>query len=135
MHEAAILNEQRRQAAELAELRYTCEDLARQLLKAQDRRIGAALLPLAHELLGDRTFTQSSLIAAAFEARTAIGAAVLELARDVGAGGDVPKSFGRLLGRLEGAVLNGYRLAPSGESRGSLAWQVVRVSGEENPQE
>jgi hypothetical protein len=103
--------------------------LTRRLLERDDRRAGLVLWPLVHELVGERPFTGPGLLQAALNTRTPIGQAVKEIITEL-SDGDTLRSFGRMLQRLQGVPLAGYRLVYVGESRGGLRWQLARVSGD-----
>ncbi|MBK7515319.1 MAG: hypothetical protein IPI51_06830 [Betaproteobacteria bacterium] len=104
--------------------------LQRRLLERDDRRAGLVLWPLAHELVGERPFTGPGLLQAALNTRTAVGQAVRELIVEAADGAGGMRAFGRMLQRLQGVPLSGFRLVPSGESREGLRWRLVQVSGE-----
>lgn len=131
-----VLLEVRQQSAEIAELREIIEHLARRNLEKEDRRAAIALFPLAAGLVQSRDFTARSLLAVAFDARTPEGQAIRELAKDISGDGDPDenaRALGRMLKRVSGVTLGGYRLEPRGEASEGLRWRLVRVSRAENP--
>lgn len=126
---SAIALEVRRLAALVAELVDENRTLQRRLLAAEDRRIGAVVLPLLAELVGQQPFTAASIATHALNDRTVAGRAVREVLADLGADDGGLRSFGRLLQRLDGVPLAGLRLLPAGQRREGLAWRLVHVSG------
>lgn len=130
MTDAALALELRRlsaaveaQADELAELREDHAHLQRALLSRQDRRTGAALVPLLADMLPG-TFTAADAAALALNDRTAEGQAVRELMAEYITDDGGLRAFGRLLARLEGCEFNGARLVSAGASRGVSRWRV-----------
>jgi hypothetical protein len=123
-----LLLELRQLRAELAELRAIVVDRVRADLAPQDRRIGAALLPLAAEVHGGE-FSAAELAAAALNDRSAAGQALCELIRDHGTdeGGGF-RTLARLLERIHGMPLGGCRLVRLSESRTGRRFRV-QVSG------
>lgn len=119
--------EVRRLAAELAEQRQALDFALRRLLAADDRRTGAALVPLLAELFAGQAFTAAAVAARALNGRDSSSQALRELVADhcTAAGG--LRALGRFLARLEGVCFDGCRLALDGEARGVQRWRV-RVS-------
>jgi hypothetical protein len=101
------------------------------LLAREDRRMGRLLLPLAVEIVGGSMFTGPGLLAASRNDRTAAGKARREVLADLLADVGSLRAFGKLLARLEGKPLSGYRLVPAGEVSEGLRWRIERVSGVE----
>lgn len=124
MNDAAMALEVRRLAELIAALADDVRHMERRRLAADDRRVGAVLLRLAHELVGDARFTAPELFARALNDRTAAGRALCEVLVDYGS----VRSIGRLLARLESVVLSGCRLVPAGAAREGRAWRLQRVS-------
>jgi hypothetical protein len=104
--------------------------LQRRLLERDDRRAGLVLWPLAAELTNGRPFTGQGLLQAALATRTPVGQAVRELIVEAADGAGGMRAFGRLLQRLQGVPLAGYRLVAAGESREGLRWRLVQVSSD-----
>ncbi len=110
--------------AELADLRDMFADYVRANLAPQDRRIGAALLPLAAEVHGG-VFDAAELAAAALNDRSPAGHALRELIRDHGTDeGGKFRTLGRLLDRITGVPLGGCRLVRVGPGRVAMRYSV-----------
>jgi hypothetical protein len=129
MADAALL-ELRRLVAAVAELRDEQAHLLRALLARDDRRTGAALLPLIAELLDGRAFTAAELLTAALDDRTPAGRALCELVAEFVTDTGGMRALGRLLARLEGVPLAGCRLVSAGAAGGVCRWRVKVVSGD-----
>jgi hypothetical protein len=104
--------------------------LTRRLLERDDRRAGLVLFPLISALAGSSPFTAGGLLQAALNDRSSVGQAVRELIVEASAGTAGLRAFGRLLARLEGCTLAGFKLTAAGEAREGLRWRLVRVSDE-----
>lgn len=122
-----VVLELRRVREELHDLAESNENLQRRLLAAEDRRTGAALVPLLSELFEGTAFTAAEVAAAALNDRTAQGQALRELiaASCTDTGG--LRALGRLLARLEGCSFGGCSLRHAGAARNAQRW-TVRVS-------
>lgn len=120
-----------RRLTEMVEALKDAQDhLVRRMVSRDERRTGAALWPLAAELVGEGDFALTFLHARALNDRTPMGRAVLELIEDyVDPDTGHLRSLGQLFSRLEGASLGGYRLVRgTGPGRSGERWRLVRVS-------
>lgn len=130
----ALALELRKLRAQMTDLCESQEHLVRRVLKVDDRRTGAALLPLLEEKLGvDVAFTSEDLFADALNDRTPLGQALLELMTDPGEEDAGARAFGKLLVRLEDVPFAGLRLVAVGATRNPRKWRLVRVSKAGNP--
>lgn len=125
----AALVELRLVRQELAAVRESHDYLLRRLLDRDDRRTGAALLPLLAELM-DGAIDVAGVATVALNDRSAAGQALRELVAEHVTDEGGLRAFGRMLARLEGVSLGGYRLVRDGAARGVVRWRV-RVSGGE----
>ncbi len=126
--DAALALEVRRLRDEVAELRDEQAHLLRALLARQDRRVGAAMVPLLAERFEGRDFSAAELVGAVLNDRDAAAQALRELVADYASEDGGLRALGRLLARLEGVSFDKCRLAAAGQSRGVQRWRV-RVSG------
>jgi glutathione S-transferase len=126
MSEAVAL-ELRRLQAEQAELRQAVEHLTRRLLAADDRRLGAALVPLLADVFDGAEFGAADIAAAALNGRDSGAQALRELVAEFCTESGGVRALGRVLARLEGVSFDGCRLQCVGERRGVQRWRV-RVS-------
>jgi hypothetical protein len=122
-----LVLEVRRLAALVAELLDEQQHVHRRLLEREDRRTGAALVPLLAEAFGTGDFTAAAVAAHALNARDAAGQALRELVGEYATERGGVRAFGRLLVRLEGVTFDGHRLVSMGQVRGVARWRV-RVS-------
>ena len=114
--------EMRRIAAELAELRDDHRELQRQLLAKSDRRTGMRLAPAIARIVGaDRPFTVADLAALVLNAGTPAAGVVLDALADHADDDGGFRGFGRLLQRLQGVPLAGWRIQRASGER----WRVV----------
>lgn len=128
MTAGALALELRRLRDEVAELRDEQAHLLRALLARQDRRTGAALVPLLAERFDGADFSAAEVAAAALNGRDTAAQALRELVADYASEAGGLRALGRLLARLEGCCFDGCRLTAAGPSRGVQRWRV-RVSG------
>jgi hypothetical protein len=126
--ERAMLLEVRQLHAKVADLVDEQRHLLRALLAGPDRRAGVVLLPLVAELVGDGAFTATSLLRGAMNDRTPTGQAARDVLGDLTTEAGGLRAFGRLLARLQGVPLAGYRLVPDGEASEGRRWRMQRVS-------
>jgi hypothetical protein len=128
---AHLLLEVRRLRADLDELRGDQRHLMRMLLAKEDRRAGAAMLPLLGDRMSEAGFAASDAWAQTLNDRSAEGQALRELIAEYFTEDGGLKAFGRFLARIEGVPLAGRRLELVDSPRGINRWRVVRVSGPE----
>lgn len=119
MTDAALL-ELRRLAAAVEALADDVRHVERRQLRADDRRVGAVLVPLAYELTRGARTTVPMLFERAYNDRTPAARALVEVLADYGS----VKAAGKLCARLAGVVLGGHRLVRVG-TRGDDALYVV----------
>ena len=120
--DAALTLELRLLRAELAELRYDHRELHRQLLAKADRRIGIRLVPAIARTIGaGRPFAVADLAALVLNADTPAAGVVLDALADHADDDGGFRGFGRLLQRLEGVPLAGWRIQRATGER----WRVV----------
>lgn len=122
MTDAALLElRQLRQA--VADLQDDQRHLMRSLLSKDDRRAGAALVPLLAEVF-DATFTAAEVSHRALNDRTDAGQALRELVAEHVTDVAGLRAFGRLLARLEGCSFDGCRIVAAGQQHGVARWRV-----------
>ena len=108
--------------AELAGLRECIADLQHQLLAKHDRRTGLRLVPSIARLLGeDRPFEVAALAAAALNATSPAGGVVRDVLTEHADADGGFRAFGRLLQRLHGVPMGGWRIQRAGPER----WRLV----------
>lgn len=117
-----------RHGVQIEDMRDSVDELSRKILGPDDRRNGAALLPLVAEMYGTREVTSADLVQLAMNDRTTACEALRELvlARTTDAGG--ARALGKFLRRIDGVPLSGYRLLRVGTDRTGVRWRVARVS-------
>lgn len=120
----ALALELRRLAAEVAELRAEQAHLLRALLSRQDRRAGAAIVPLLAEMFSAEPFTCAEVAARALNGRDTASQALRELVADYCTAEGGLRALGRFLARLEGISFEGSRLVSAGAARGVQRWRV-----------
>lgn len=112
-----LMLELRRLCSVIEDLRDEQRWLARRMLKRDDSRTGAAILPLALEVHGE-DFAPAELLAAALNDRTAVGQALLELVREyMDEDGEGCRTLAWFFIRIEGVVLGGHRLVKVDDCR------------------
>jgi hypothetical protein len=106
----------------VAELRDDHRELQRQLLAKPDRRTGMRLVPAIARTVGDgRPFAVADLAALVLNADTPAAGVVRDTMTDYPDADGGFRSFGRLLQRLEGVPLAGWRIQRATGER----WRVV----------
>ena len=120
--DAALSLEFRAMRAELAELRDDHRELQRQLLAKADRRTGMRLAPAIARTVGEgRPFTVADLAALVLNADGPAAGVVRDALADHSDADGGFRGFGRLLQRLEGVPLAGWRIQRASGDR----WRVV----------
>lgn len=122
--DAAHILELRRLAVEVADLVADVRHMQRRQLKADDRRVGAVLLPLAFDLARGQRTTVADLHLRALNARTPTARALCEIMADYG----TVKQIGKLFARLVGVALAGHRLVRVGTRGDDVLYVVESVS-------
>lgn len=126
MTDAATALELRRLSDVVAEMADDHQYALKRLLAADDRKLGAVIVPLAGEIVGGDRFEPAALVAAAAARRDAVGTALLETIHeaDLQDGDGRYRRLGRLFDRISGVAFDGYRVVRDGR-----AWRIVAVSG------
>ncbi len=118
----ALTLELRAMRAELRDLRDDHRELQRQLLSKADRRTGLRLAPSIARTVGeDRPFTVADLAALVLNAGTPAAVVVRDALADHADDDGGFRGFGRLLQRLQGVPLAGWRIQRATGER----WRVV----------
>jgi len=124
--DAALALELRLLREQVADLVDDQQRAMRRALAADDRKLGAVIVPLAGEVIGGDRFEPSALVAAAAARRDAVGQALIEAVHE----GDLVdddgrhRRLGRLFERVAGVAFDGYRVIRDGRG-----WRIVAVSG------